>query len=126
MTCGRWTNAIGSKGAPAFPPPYAPPSILVRLKRRFQSSRSDRAHAHAFAASTAIPGVCTRIRRRAVPKSLIAIIFERTLSRFTLYTSVDFHRDSVRNSKGKTNHIKELHNSCKAAFFAERSQNVQD
>lgn len=53
MTCGRWTNAIGSKGAPAFPPPYAPPSILVRLKRRFQSSRSGRAHAHAFAASTA-------------------------------------------------------------------------
>lgn len=70
MTCGRWTNAIGSKGAPAFPPPYAPPSILVRLKRRFQSSYSGRAHAHAFAASTAAP-------RRAAPPGVCVCVCVR-------------------------------------------------
>jgi len=91
MTCGRWTNAIGSKGAPAFPPPYAPPSILVRLKRRFQSSRSDRAHAHAFAASTTAPRGCVHIRIRHrgatfVPKSSTATL-DRALAIHPMHPS---------------------------------------
>lgn len=90
MTCGRWTNAIGSKGAPAFPPPYAPPSILVRLKRRFQSSYSGRAHAHAFAASTAAPrwaappGVCVCAIRPIRPEIPHGRPLDRALAIFTL------------------------------------------
>lgn len=29
MTWGRWIKVRGSKGAPAFPPPYTPSSIIL-------------------------------------------------------------------------------------------------
>lgn len=48
ITWGLCTNAIGSKGAPAFPPPYAPPpSILERLSWAENSKLSRLINAHA-------------------------------------------------------------------------------